>query len=169
MLIDIFDFDESILDSPPPVSSGDEDEIMAQCRMIFDDYKPEKSEVSTTAEKPEKVLKSDPALDYDSNKKKRQAHEGGLARPSTSFVPKTNFVTSAMQSVYLRQEKVRLQYEKEEAEQEEKKKKFLEEIKEKNDKALTPLISPSVFQRPHAVYRGNLFKTNLFYINFKLN
>lgn len=145
------------------MSSGDEDEIMAQCRMIFDDYKPETSAVAME-EKPEKVLKSDPALEYDSTKKKRQAHEGGISRPSTSFVPKRNFVTSAMQSVYLRQEQVRLQYEKEAAEQEEKKKKLLEDIKEKNDKMLlTPLVSPSVFQRPTSnVYRGNLFKSFTF-------
>lgn len=102
---DIFDdtYDDDV-GSPLLDMSSDEDDIMEQCKMIFDEYKP--------VEKPtpeQEVTNNFKTIDLfakesydDAAKKKRKAHENMITANSVNptFVQRKNHVQSAMQVLY---------------------------------------------------------------------
>ncbi len=141
--LSLLDFDDSFL--PDLDCDEEEDEVMKQCRMIFDEYS-SKEPTNEIKEIKEPALKDIDlfAESSDTSGKKRQAHENADKRILPSFIRKPNHVQSAMQSIYIRQEIVRKQKEKELAELEEKKKKLEEELSVNQ----TPLVNPSVFIHP---------------------
>ena len=124
--------------------SSDDDEIMAQCRQIFEDYKVvNKPDISQTKEPKEKVEEQ-----VDDSKSKRQAHDNPDNVSRVPIVKKINHVQSAMQSVHLRKDTAIKQLLREKAEQDEVLKKLQAEIKEK-DIALTSRVpNPGIFNRP---------------------
>ncbi|XP_059612326.1 RNA exonuclease 1 homolog isoform X2 [Phlebotomus argentipes] len=91
--------------------TSDEDDIMEQCKMIFEEFQ-DKSQ-----EKPAEIEKksdADVSEKYDDGpKKKRIAHENAQNRPSLLPAPpkRVNHMHNALQSVYQRQELVRRQLE----------------------------------------------------------
>lgn len=153
-----------LLDNPPSDIDieSDEDEVMRQCRMIFEEYEDDPPPAPAPVPKPVKK-KPDPQnsgsdvelIDmfaekfYDENKKKRVAHESGssAARPASSQPPpakRTNHVQDAMRSVYHRQEIVRKQQEELAAKQrieEENKKRIEDETRKAMSKPVTPRLS----------------------------
>lgn len=102
---DIFD-NTHVEDEESPLldMSSDEDDIMEQCKMIFDEYKP--------VEKPtpeQEVTNNFKTIDLfakesfdDAAKKKRKAHENMITANSVNptFVQRKNHVQSAMQVVF---------------------------------------------------------------------
>lgn len=105
-------------------SDVEEDDVEAQCRMIFEEFDPEMvtpaSDSESTTNKDET---HDPMAKYDdSGKRKRVAYENADSqqKPMRTTKPSTNHVQNAMQSVFRRQEIVRKQMEeKQQKEQEE--------------------------------------------------
>lgn len=143
----------------------EEDDVEAQCRMIFEEFDPETVTPSTDSESaahPNKDESYDPMAKYDDcGKRKRVAYENADSqhKPMKPFSQSTNHVQNALQSVFRRQEIVRKQMEeKQQKEQEEEakrqaqleaKRKLIEQ--KQNAKVpnasnsttkLTPLVSP---------------------------
>lgn len=153
-----------LLDNPPSDIDvdSDEDEVMKQCKMIFEEYDTEApaAPVAATVE-PKVKKKSETKKDnsdvelidmfadkyYDENRKKRVAHENvPNSKPTAVSAPakKTNHVQNAMRSVYLRQEIVRKQQEElisKQRMEEEAKKRTEEEIRKAMSKPVTPRLS----------------------------
>lgn len=126
-------------------SDSDEDEVMAQCRMIFDEFQPPAADAKAASASPagsstptvtapnghsdtatQSATKSadQMSLDFDEAlRKKRTAHDGAdNGRPLCAGAPTAAqsarvHVHSAMQTVFKRQEIVRIQLEKMEAKQ----------------------------------------------------
>uniref|UniRef100_A0A1Q3F1A5 Putative rna exonuclease 1 n=1 Tax=Culex tarsalis TaxID=7177 RepID=A0A1Q3F1A5_CULTA len=157
-----------LLDNPPSDIDvdSDEDEVMKQCKMIFEEYDTEppavpavepkvkkKPDVAAAAAKKDNgdVELIDMFADkyYDENRKKRVAHENVTnSKPAAAAAPapakKANHVQNAMRSVYLRQEIVRKQQEELAAKQrmeEEAKKRVEEETRKAMSKPVTPRLS----------------------------
>lgn len=151
-----------LLDNPPSDidNDSDEDEVMKQCKMIFEEY--DADATSTTAQIPEEPKKKPevkPSADvelidmfadkvYDENRKKRVAHDTGTPAKTTLSAPppvkKTNHVQNAMRSVYHRQEIVRRQQEELVAKkrmEDENKKRVEEDTKKAMSKPATPRLS----------------------------
>ncbi|GAB0096694.1 RNA exonuclease 1 homolog [Sergentomyia squamirostris] len=112
--------------SPPPpevdifaleAESSDEDEIMAQCKMFFDEFTAqEASDADKSKEIPQNTKKAEPEVPdtaEDVTKRKRVAHENAQKRPSLLTAPanRPNHMQNTLQSVYQRQEIVRKQLE----------------------------------------------------------
>ncbi|XP_053694263.1 RNA exonuclease 1 homolog isoform X2 [Sabethes cyaneus] len=144
-----------LLDNPPSDIDGesDEDEVMKQCKMIFEEYDSTSSKISDH-EKPKTVQSQKPELIdmfaekyYDENRKKRVAHENVSNVKSSSSIPvtkKPNHVQNAMRSVYHRQEIVRKQQEELAAKirlEEEAKARIEEETRKAISKPVTPRLS----------------------------
>uniref|UniRef100_A0A6B2EG46 Putative rna exonuclease 1 n=1 Tax=Phlebotomus kandelakii TaxID=1109342 RepID=A0A6B2EG46_9DIPT len=94
--------------------SSDEDDIMAQCKMIFEEFQEQPQENSEKLVEKEKKSEPAPPDPYeDVAKKKRIAHENAQSRPSLLPAPpkRVNHMQNALQSVYQRQELVRRQLE----------------------------------------------------------
>lgn len=156
-----------LLDNPPSDIDidSDEDEVMRQCRMIFEEYEdePPPPAPAPTASKVTSKKKPDPKSSnsgdvelidmfaekfYDENRKKRVAHESGSnVKPSNAQPPaakRTNHVQEAMRSVYHRQEIVRKQQEELAAKQrfeEENRKRIEDETRKAMNKPVTPRLS----------------------------
>ncbi|EAT45130.1 AAEL003572-PA [Aedes aegypti] len=156
-----------LLDNPPSDIDidSDEDEVMRQCRMIFEEYEdePPPPAPAPTASKVASKKKPDPKSSnsgdvelidmfaekfYDENRKKRVAHESGSnVNPSNAQPPaakRTNHVQEAMRSVYHRQEIVRKQQEELAAKQrfeEENRKRIEDETRKAMNKPVTPRLS----------------------------
>lgn len=121
--------------------SNDEDEIMKQCRMIFEEFTPEENQKE---ENTEKSIDMDTSgltqIDMFSEEalgKKRKAHEGGH-RPHSKGIPqnitrKPNHVQNAMKSIYLRQEAVRKEQEAKVAAEQKKEEEVTEIMSRKID------------------------------------
>ncbi|CAO1421804.1 unnamed protein product [Diamesa tonsa] len=126
--------------------SSDDDEIMAQCRQIFEDYKVEKKPETSQSQSKEPKKVEEPV---DDNKTKRQAHDNPDNVSRTPIVKKVNHVQSAMQSVHSRKDTAIKQLLREKAEQDEIMKQLQAEIKEK-DIALSSKTAPvaGIFNRP---------------------
>lgn len=121
--------------------SSDDDEIMAQCRQIFEDYKVvDKPETTQTKEPKEKVEEP-----VDDSKTKRHAHDNPDNVSRVPIVKKINHVQSAMQSVHLRKDTAIKQLLREKAEQDEIMKKLQAEIIEK-DLALKGAPTTGIFR-----------------------
>lgn len=156
-----------LLDNPPSDIDvdSDEDEVMKQCKMIFEEYDTETPAVpvatveptSKVKKKPESAKKENSDVElidmfadkyYDEHRKKRVAHENVTNSKPAAAVPapvkKANHVQNAMRSVYLRQEIVRKQQEELAAKQrmeEEAKKRIEEETRKAMSKPVTPRLS----------------------------
>nr|XP_029719003.1 RNA exonuclease 1 homolog [Aedes albopictus] len=156
-----------LLDNPPSDIDidSDEDEVMRQCRMIFEEYEDEPPAPAPTPPPVSKVARKKPdpkggdveLIDmfaekfYDENRKKRVAHESSSsnARPTANAAQpapakRTNYVQEAMRSVYHRQEIVRKQQEELAAKQrieEENKKRIEEDTRKAMNKPVTPRLS----------------------------
>lgn len=146
--LSLCDFDDSFLPDLDECSDDEEDEVMKQCRMIFDEYSTKEPAESREPEESPAAKETSVLKDVDLFAplgKKRQAYENAdHARALPAFLKKPDHVQNAKQAIYIRQEMVRRQKEQELAELEEKKKKLEEELKGNQ----TPLINPSVFQHP---------------------
>ncbi|XP_058453990.1 RNA exonuclease 1 homolog [Malaya genurostris] len=147
-----------LLDNPPSDIDieSDEDEVMKQCKLIFEEYdassslEPPTREKSDTKDDGNSTELIDMFADkyYDENRKKRVAHENVTASKPVNKAPpptkKTNHVQNAMRSVYHRQEIVRKQQEELAAKrrlEEESKKRIEEETLKAMNKAVTPRLS----------------------------
>ncbi|KAL9698706.1 hypothetical protein quinque_002147 [Culex quinquefasciatus] len=161
-----------LLDNPPSDIDvdSDEDEVMKQCKLIFEEYDTEPAAAapvvasSTTTVEPKVKKKPDAAAKkdngdvelidmfadkyYDENRKKRVAHENVTSSKPAAAAPapakKANHVQNAMRSVYLRQEVARKQQEELAAKQrveEESKKRVEEETRKAMSKPVTPRLS----------------------------
>ncbi|XP_050071823.1 RNA exonuclease 1 homolog [Anopheles maculipalpis] len=109
---------QELINNPPSDIDidSDEDDVMQQCKMIFEGYEPD---VPPKAEESE--TKANGQIDlidifadkyYDDSRKKRVAYENATTSKLTPVVEKkTNHVQNAIKSVYLRQEIVRKQQE----------------------------------------------------------
>ncbi|XP_055679057.1 putative exonuclease GOR [Lutzomyia longipalpis] len=97
--------------------SSDEDDIEAQCKMIFEEFTAQESTEGRTSDKPPLLEKKPepeaPELHEEHAKKKRIAHENAQKRPSLLPAPpkRVNHIQTALHSVYQRQELVRKQLE----------------------------------------------------------
>lgn len=125
-----FDIDGFSPSSIFDTDSSDEDEIMKQCRMIFEEFqnkppaesnhiKKEKKSSRTSTEEASKLQEVN-LFDESNNKKKRVAHESNNlpVRKLPAVVPKPNHVQNAMQSIYLRQQSMLRKAEEEQKEKE---------------------------------------------------
>ncbi|XP_058821536.1 RNA exonuclease 1 homolog [Topomyia yanbarensis] len=151
-----------LLDNPPSDIDveSDEDEVMKQCKMIFEEYDASASSVQSTHEQQKKNSEVNPSRNqtelidmfadkyYDESRKKRVAHENVTASKPTSKAPppvrKTNHVQNAMRSVYQRQEIVRKQQEELAAKrrlEQDAKKRIEEETRKVMSKPVTPRLS----------------------------
>ncbi|XP_065093441.1 RNA exonuclease 1 homolog isoform X2 [Ochlerotatus camptorhynchus] len=152
-----------LLDNPPSDIDidSDEDEVMRQCRMIFEEYEDEPVTAPAPAveKAPKKKPDPKPGTDvelidmfaekcYDENRKKRVAHESGSNAVQAGVQPppakRINHVQNAMRSVYHRQEIVRRQQEELATKQqleEENKKRIEEETRKAMSKSITPKLS----------------------------
>ncbi|XP_055539587.1 RNA exonuclease 1 homolog [Wyeomyia smithii] len=150
-----------LLDNPPSDidAESDEDEVMKQCKMIFEEYDSAAPSEQQTLEHKKLLTKPDRSqkpelIDmfaekyYDENRKKRVAHENVSNVKSTNSslppVKKTNHVQNAMRSVYLRQEIVRKQQEELAAKirlEEEAKARIEAETRKAISKPVTPRMS----------------------------
>lgn len=115
--------------------SNDEDEIMKQCRMIFDEFQNKQPEsnhiVSDKNDKKPSSSSTEPTLEdlklkeidmfgESACKKRRVAHETNNlpVRKLPTVVPKPNHIQNAMQSIYLRQQTMLKKAEEEQKESE---------------------------------------------------
>lgn len=155
-----------LLDNPPSDIDidSDEDEVMRQCRMIFEEYEDEPPPAPTVPAVPKAVKRKPDSKNsgsdvelidmfaekfYDENRKKRVAHEStSNAKPSSSAqsapAKRTNHVQEAMRSVYHRQEIVRKQQEELAAKQkfeENNKKRIDDDTRKAMSKPVTPRLS----------------------------
>ncbi|XP_055644758.1 RNA exonuclease 1 homolog [Toxorhynchites rutilus septentrionalis] len=156
---------QELLDNPPSDidNVSDEDEVMKQCKLIFEEYtvKPDKA----SGEKSQKPLKNKDndveLIDifaekcYDESRKKRVAHEQAVASKAASVTPaavrKPNHVQNAMRSVYARQEAVRRQQEELTAKkrlEDDAKKQIEEETRKAMQKPVTPRLSNGSARSP---------------------
>lgn len=122
-------YDLSLL-SPSSIfdtDSSDEDEIMKQCRMIFEEFQNKPPENNHNDKEKNKTYAEDASklqevniFDESINKKKRVAHESNNlpVRKLPTVVPKPNHVQNAMQSIYLRQQSMMRKAEEEQKERE---------------------------------------------------
>ncbi|XP_035904013.1 RNA exonuclease 1 homolog [Anopheles stephensi] len=131
---------QELINNPPSDIDidSDEDDVMQQCKMIFEEYEPDVPKAA------ENETKSNGQIDlidmfadkyYDDSRKKRVAYENAsTSKPAPE--KKTNHVQNAIKSVYLRQEIVRKQQEelaaRKRAEEEVKR-----QIEEETRKAMT--------------------------------
>ncbi|XP_055611580.1 RNA exonuclease 1 homolog [Uranotaenia lowii] len=161
-----------LLDNPPSDIDidSDEDEVMKQCKLIFEEFESEPPTTASEKSKPNDSNKKKSShksggststdvelIDmfaeqyYDENAKKKQrvAHDNASKPASASptvapGVKKVNHVQNAMKSVYLRQELIRKQQEELAAKlrvEEEAKSHIEEETKKAMAKPVTPRLS----------------------------
>lgn len=80
-------------------SGSEEDDVEAQCRLIFEEYKPEKNESNGNDEHTQDEINDDAAQADDASKKKRVAHENAdkQNKPIAPFKKTANHVQNAMQ------------------------------------------------------------------------
>ncbi|XP_049288544.1 RNA exonuclease 1 homolog [Anopheles funestus] len=109
-------YQELINNPPSDIDFDSDDDVMQQCKMIFEEYEPDvpKAERTETTKSNGQVDLIDKIADkyYDDNRKKRVAYENATTSKLTPVVKKkTNHVQNAIKSVYLRQEIVRKQQE----------------------------------------------------------
>ena len=119
--------------------SSDDDDIDAQCRQIFDDYKPDETPEAPKQPKPDKAVPDEEPQVLD---KKRQAHENAANVTRLSLPAKPNHSQSALLVAQRRHE---LALEKAMAECKAKEEEILKlkaEITEKEKEQLTPLVNP---------------------------
>ncbi|XP_055696931.1 RNA exonuclease 1 homolog isoform X2 [Phlebotomus papatasi] len=92
--------------------SSDEDDIMEQCKLIFEEFQ-EKQPQEPAHQEEKKPIPEVQEPYEDVSKKKRVAHENAQKRPSLLPAPpkRTNHMQNALQSVYQRQKLVRRQLE----------------------------------------------------------
>ncbi|XP_052888235.1 RNA exonuclease 1 homolog [Anopheles moucheti] len=110
-------YQELINNPPSDIDFDSDDDVMQQCKAIFEEYEPDVQKVEET----NGTTKSNDMVDlidmfadkyYDDNRKKRVAYENATTSKLTPVVEKkTNHVQNAIKSVYLRQEIVRKQQE----------------------------------------------------------
>lgn len=82
--------------------SSDEDAVMQQCKLIFEEYQPEQIEASTAV--PDLSISFE-SVDDDLSAKKRVAYEGAV-KPLIQ-IPARNTKLNTMQQIYNRQEAIR--------------------------------------------------------------
>uniref|UniRef100_A0A182F9B4 Uncharacterized protein n=1 Tax=Anopheles albimanus TaxID=7167 RepID=A0A182F9B4_ANOAL len=140
---------QELINNPPSDidMDSDDDDVMQQCKMIFEEYQPD------TQPTDEKDAGKNGHLDlvdmfadkpnYDDNRKKRVAYEKSAT--TSKLLPavekKTNHIQNAIKSVYLRQEIVRKQQEELAARkraEEEMKRQIAEETRKAMAKMATP-------------------------------
>lgn len=136
------DLDFPLADLP---SSEGEDDIEAQCRLIFDNYQPEKASPSRTKSNPVK-----PSFEVNEEPtvvdKRRQAHENASSLLRPSHVIKPNHSQSAILTAQRRQDVALHNAMIENKAKDEEIARLEAEIKEKEK--LTPLVNPLLLQRP---------------------
>ncbi|CAD7091919.1 unnamed protein product [Hermetia illucens] len=144
-------------------SEEEEEDIIAQCKMIYEEYTSQtgltNSQEKQTAEEAASAHKPEESNYEDARERKKWlAHEKSAgAKPLIQpVVRKTNHVQNAMQSVYRRQEIVRLQQEAAAAaaalKAAEERERAEEKLKEENN--LTPLIPRNYLQPPKIPVRS---------------
>uniref|UniRef100_A0A182PBA0 Exonuclease domain-containing protein n=1 Tax=Anopheles epiroticus TaxID=199890 RepID=A0A182PBA0_9DIPT len=111
---------QELINNPPSDIDidSDEDDVMQQCKMIFEEYEPDERKEPQEEEKANKSNGPIDLLDmfadkyYDDSRKKRVAYENASTSKLTPVVEKkANHMQNAIKSVYLRQEIVRKQQE----------------------------------------------------------
>lgn len=142
---------EPVIDLPSDIElDDDQDDIEAQCRMIFENYQPE------TNEEANQPTKSTPSNSSNANNytvdvgKKRQAHENAISTQKPMTV-RTNHFQSALVTAQRRQEIAIQKALTEKKAREEEIAKLQEDIKKREDEmdsSKTPLVNPLMFVRP---------------------
>ncbi|XP_053661057.1 RNA exonuclease 1 homolog [Anopheles marshallii] len=139
-------YQELINNPPSDIDFDSDDDVMQQCKMIFEEYEPNVQKVveeNGTTKSNGQVDLIDMFADkyYDDNRKKRVAYENATTSKLTPVVEKkTNHVQNAIKSIYLRQEIVRKQQEELAARkraEEEVKRQIEEETRKSMPKAAT--------------------------------
>uniref|UniRef100_A0A182IN61 Uncharacterized protein n=1 Tax=Anopheles atroparvus TaxID=41427 RepID=A0A182IN61_ANOAO len=138
---------QELVNNPPSDIDidSDEDDVLQQCKMIFEEYQPDTPKiVETEGSSNGQVDLIDIFADkyYDDNRKKRVAYESATtSKLGPPPEKKTNHIQNAIRSVYLRQEIVRKQQEelaaRKQAEEEAKR-----QIQEETQKAMKKLATP---------------------------
>uniref|UniRef100_A0AAG5CVI9 C3H1-type domain-containing protein n=1 Tax=Anopheles atroparvus TaxID=41427 RepID=A0AAG5CVI9_ANOAO len=138
---------QELVNNPPSDIDidSDEDDVLQQCKMIFEEYQPDTPKiVETEGSSNGQVDLIDIFADkyYDDNRKKRVAYESATtSKLGPPPEKKTNHIQNAIRSVYLRQEIVRKQQEelaaRKQAEEEAKR-----QIQEETQKATKKLATP---------------------------
>uniref|UniRef100_A0A182MBX0 Exonuclease domain-containing protein n=1 Tax=Anopheles culicifacies TaxID=139723 RepID=A0A182MBX0_9DIPT len=149
--------------APNDIDYDSEDDVMQQCKMIFEGYEPDtpKAEANETKSNgPVDLIDMFADKYYDDNRKKRVAYENATTSKLTPVVEKkTNHVQNAIKSVYLRQEIVRKQQEelaaRKRAEEEVKR-----QIEEETRKAMS---KPATIPAPTNGSSVTPISTNAFY------
>ncbi|XP_053671685.1 RNA exonuclease 1 homolog [Anopheles nili] len=107
---------QELINNPPSDIDidSDEDDVMQQCKMIFEEYEPTVTKTEDNEDKSNvHVELIDMFADkyYDDNRRKRVAYENACttSKLTPTVEKKTNYIQNAIKSVYLRQEIVRKQ------------------------------------------------------------
>uniref|UniRef100_A0A182UIG5 C3H1-type domain-containing protein n=1 Tax=Anopheles melas TaxID=34690 RepID=A0A182UIG5_9DIPT len=156
---------QELINNPPSDIDidSDEDDVMQQCKMIFEEYEADEPKAQ------QEETKSNGQVDlidmfadkyYDDNRKKRVAYDNATTSKLTPVVEKkTNHMQNAIKSVYLRQEIVRKQQEelavRKRAEEELKR-----QVEEETRKAMS---KPAVIPPPSNGTSISPVSTNVFY------
>lgn len=156
---------QELINNPPSDIDidSDEDDVMQQCKMIFEEYEADEPKAQ------QEETKSNGQVDlidmfadkyYDDNRKKRVAYDNATTSKLTPVVEKkTNHMQNAIKSVYLRQEIVRKQQEELAA-----RKRAEEELKRQVEEETRKAMSkPAVIPPPSNGTSILPVSTNVFY------
>uniref|UniRef100_A0A182JWP7 C3H1-type domain-containing protein n=1 Tax=Anopheles christyi TaxID=43041 RepID=A0A182JWP7_9DIPT len=156
---------QELINNPPSDIDidSDEDDVMQQCKMIFEEYEADEPKAL------EEDTKSNGQIDlidmfadkyYDDSRKKRVAYENATTSKTTPVVEKkTNHMQNAIKSVYLRQEIVRKQQEELAA-----RKRAEEELKRQVEEETRKAMSkPAIIPPPSNGTSISQISTNAFY------